>query len=76
MPVLPPLKPQVSMGRPGTCVCCKRQESPAVVGATFTSDGTNGLKVKFWLCDDCAGPLGPQQGFTGIPDDFPPTPTR
>ncbi len=55
-------------GQENQCLACKTSEGPATPGATFTSNGDNGMIVTFWLCDPCALPLGPGQGPITLED--------
>ncbi|MBI3184436.1 MAG: hypothetical protein HYZ28_20060 [Myxococcales bacterium] len=54
--------------KPTKCIACKRVEGPAVPGATFTSNGANGMVISFWMCNQCAIPLGPSQGKIDMED--------
>lgn len=51
-----------------TCLLCKKEEAPDVPGATYAATGENGMILSFWLCDQCAIPLGPGQGPLDIDD--------
>ena len=61
---------------PNACIHCKRPESGDVVGSTFTSNGENGMIVRFWMCDDCALKLGPGQGPIDMDDPTKPAEQR
>jgi len=50
------------------CVVCKQLEGPDRAGATFTSNGDNGMIITFWMCNECAVPLGPGQGPIDMDD--------
>lgn len=54
--------------KPNACISCKREEAPDLPGATFTSNGDNGMIVTFWMCDQCALALGPGQGPIDLDD--------
>jgi hypothetical protein len=58
-----PLFPTVASKTSNRCLSCKQDEAPARKGAKYFSDGANGVRVKFWLCNDCAIPLGIPQGY-------------
>lgn len=51
-----------------TCISCKKTEGGEVVGSTYVSTGDNGMIVRFWMCDECALPLGPGQGPIDMDD--------
>jgi hypothetical protein len=51
-----------------TCLLCKKEEAPDVPGATYSATGENGMLLSFWMCDQCAIPLGPGQGPIDIDD--------
>lgn len=57
------------------CLSCKKTEGGAVTGASFVSNGDNGMIVGFWMCDACAMKLGPGQGPIDM-DDEPAEPTE
>lgn len=50
------------------CLLCKKEEAPDLPGATYTSNGDNGMIISFWMCDRCAIPLGPGQGPIDVDD--------
>lgn len=46
-----------------TCTICKRPESADRFGDYFEAVAENGMRlVHFWVCHECAIPLGPGQG--------------
>lgn len=51
-----------------TCLTCGNEEGPDVPGATFTANGTNGMMLRFWMCNPCAIKLGPDQGPITLED--------
>jgi hypothetical protein len=53
------------------CLSCKQHESGSVTGASYVSNGDNGMVVSFWMCDACAMKLGPGQGPIDM-DEAPP----
>lgn len=47
------------------CEMCKRPETPTHMGAFYDALGSNGMRLlHFWVCNECAIPLGPRQGVT------------
>ncbi|QSQ16424.1 hypothetical protein [Myxococcus landrumensis] len=54
-----------------TCISCKKTEGGEVVGSTYVSTGDNGMIVRFWMCDECALPLGPGQGPIDMDEPIP-----
>ncbi len=44
------------------CLTCKREKTPQLFGAWYDAKGTNGMLLRFWMCNPCAIPLGPTQG--------------
>lgn len=68
MPRAKTLKKKTAEEKGNTCLSCKKAEAPNLPGATFTSSGDNGMIVTFWLCDQCAIPLGPGQGPIDMDD--------
>ncbi|MCP3101857.1 hypothetical protein LZ198_23550 [Myxococcus sp. K15C18031901] len=58
--------------QPQTCISCKKPEGGDVVGSIYVSTGDNGMIVRFWMCDECALPLGPGQGPIDMDEPTPP----
>ena len=54
--------------KPNECISCHELEGPDRQGATFTSNGDNGMVITFWMCNPCAVPLGPGQGPIDMDD--------
>jgi hypothetical protein len=53
------------------CLSCKKPESAQLMGSTYQGQGENGMRVKFWLCNPCAVPLGPSgQGPINMPESL------
>lgn len=53
------------------CVMCKRPEGPMRMGAFYDGLGENGMRlVHFWVCNECALPLGPRQGMEATFEGF------
>jgi hypothetical protein len=50
------------------CIHCAKPESANTPGATFTSNGDNGMVIVFWMCNQCSVPLGPGQGPIDMDD--------
>jgi hypothetical protein len=49
--------------KPNICVMCHRAESSEVLGNFYDAVSGNGMRLQhFWVCNDCAIPLGPDQG--------------
>jgi len=52
-----------------TCaICSKTEEAPMRMGADYQVRGEDGTVLKFWMCNPCAFPLGPQQGPINVQD--------
>ena len=47
---------------PRTCALCGKPEGPSRQGAEFKAVSTNGMRLAFWACLDCAVKYGPSQG--------------
>jgi hypothetical protein len=54
-----------------TCISCKKPEGADVVGASYVSNGDNGMIVAFWMCDACAIKLSPDQGPIDMDEERP-----
>jgi len=50
------------------CVVCKKpEEKPTRFGADYNVQADSGTQLTFWMCNDCAIPLGPPQGPINYP---------
>jgi hypothetical protein len=65
MPTIAPLPIET------VCLSCKKSKSPTLMGSTYEGLGENGMRVRFWVCNPCAIPLGPGgQGPINMPKSF------
>jgi hypothetical protein len=53
---------QTNAAKKEVCLTCKREAAPQVFGAWYDAKGSNGMLLRFWMCNQCAIPLGPPQG--------------